>query len=217
MTSIATEQTRVSSSSRRASAPPSKGVSGRMAFVREFIRSPRVLGTCFTSSERLARAMVEGLDLEGARAVVEYGPGTGAVTGAVLERIPGECRFVAIERSPGLARVFRGRFPGVRLYEDDAANVRRLCKVEGIAAVDCIVSGLPWLLFPEAVQRALLRETVGVLRPGGGFTTVTYRAERLVPGVGRFRRLMEEVFSEVALSRRVWGNIPPAFVYRCRK
>jgi phosphatidylethanolamine/phosphatidyl-N-methylethanolamine N-methyltransferase len=192
---------------------------GRGVFLREFFRSPRVLGTCFTSSRALAAKMVDGLDLARAKAVIEYGPGTGAVTGAILEHIPDGCRFLAVERNPSLARVFRARFPGVTLFEEDAAGVRALCARAGVrtGAVDCIVSGLPWLAFAPGVQRTILRETVAALRPGGGFTTVTYSAGHLHPRARPFRRLLQFVFSEVTVSKPVWLNLPPASVYLCRK
>jgi phosphatidylethanolamine/phosphatidyl-N-methylethanolamine N-methyltransferase len=211
MTSVATPR---SALPQRARASAGRGV-----FLREFFRSPRVLGTCFTSSRALAAKLVDGLDLTRARAVIEYGPGTGAVTGAILDRIPGDCRFFAVERNPILARVFRARFPDVTLFEHDAADVRRLCARAGVrsGAVDCIVSGLPWLAFAPTVQRAILKETVAALAPGGGFTTVTYSAGRLHPKARPFRRLLQSFFSEVTVSKPVWLNLPPASVYLCRK
>lgn len=187
-----------------------------IAFLREYLRAPQDLGTCFVSSRRMSRAMVEGLGLERARAVVEFGPGTGAVTRAVLERIPEDCAFVAIERNGRMAELFRETFPRVRLYEDDAANVGAICAKEGIDALDAVISGLPWLLFPESLQAHILRETVRLMRPGAGFNAITYNAGRLMPKVRKFRRLMESVFSEVSVKGPIWGNLPPAFVYHCR-
>lgn len=200
------------SPTRRARAAPAS----RMAFLREYLRAPGDLGTCFVSSKRMSRAMVEGLDLERARAVVELGPGTGAITRAVLERIPAGCSFVAIERNDRMAELFRGKFPRVRLYADDAANIGTICAREGIGGVDAVVSGLPWLIFPEALQARILRETVGLMRPGARLNAITYNAGRLMPKVRRFRRLMESMFSEVGVRGPIWGNLPPAFVYSCR-
>lgn len=191
----------------------------RFAFLQEFLRSPLELGTCFTSSPSLSRAMVRGLDLAGARCVVELGPGTGPLTQRILEQIPSGCTFFAIERNAGLAELLHKRWPRLSVHVDDAANIREICASHGIepGGVDAVVSSIPFLLLPPPVQAQILHEVAGVIRPGGGFTTVTYRAEGLLPGVKPFRRLLEAEFSNVSGPRAVIANVPPAFVYRCTK
>lgn len=190
-----------------------------MAFLREFLKAPVELGTCFTSSKALARAMVSGLGLETARTVIELGPGTGAITEEVLARIPKGCKFFGIERNAGLVRELRKRWPEFSVHHEDARNLRAVCEKEGVrpGEVDIVVNSLPFLLFPEALQDEILRETAAVLRPGGRFTLITYRIEGLMPSVRKFRSLMEQHFSDVRLRRRVLQNIPPASVYWCQK
>jgi phosphatidylethanolamine/phosphatidyl-N-methylethanolamine N-methyltransferase len=192
---------------------------GGIAFLREFLKAPVELGTCFTSSKALARAMVSGLGLETAQTVIELGPGTGAITEEVLRRIPKGCRFFAIERNAGLVRELRRRWPDLSVHQDDARNLRAICEREGVrpGEVDVVVNSLPFLLFPEELQDEILRETAAVLRPGGRFTLITYRIEGLMPSVRKFRRLMERHFSDVRLRRRVLQNMPPASVYWCTR
>lgn len=210
---------------RRAPRPPSgprgpkRHGRGGLAFLREFLRAPVELGTCFASSKTLSRALVEGLGLETARAVVEYGPGTGALTEEVLARIPKDCRFIAIERNAGLAGELRARWPELHVHQDDARNAVAICQKEGVSPgeVDVVVNSLPFLLFPPDVQDELFRTTSELLRPGGRFTLLTYRIEGLMPSVNRVKRLMENYFSHVELRRRVFQNVPPASVYWCRK
>ena len=195
-----------------------KDRAGRLVFLREFLRRPGQLGTCFTSSKPLARKMVEGLGIERARNVVELGPGPGPVTAEILSRLPAGARFLAIEQNPALAAVLRERFPGLRIAIDDAANIERLCRRAGIApgAVDCIVSGVPFLLLEPPAQRRLLAAIAAVLKPGGMFSQVTYGAEGLMPKARRFRALLESLFPHVRRIGPVLTNVPPAFVYKCR-
>jgi phospholipid N-methyltransferase len=80
---------------------------GRMTFFKEFLRSPKELGTCFKSSAALCRAIVDGLGLESARTVIELGAGDGPLTRRILRRLAPACRFFAVERSEALARVLR--------------------------------------------------------------------------------------------------------------
>ncbi|HYE03264.1 MAG TPA: methyltransferase domain-containing protein [Phycisphaerales bacterium] len=189
----------------------------RRRFIREFLGEPKVIGALAPSSPWLAARMVEGLDWEGARGVVEYGPGTGAVTEHILANLRPGARFVAIERNLEMSRLSAERFPAARIVNDNAANVRAICQREGIDRVDLVLSGLPWPSFSSRLRTEILRATVDVLRPGGTFVTFGYHVGLLMRGAWHFRRLVEELFSEVTTSDVVWRNVPPAFIYRCRK
>lgn len=188
-----------------------------LKFLRQFLRKPGTTGAVAPSSRSLAVEMVAWLDLEKAGAVVEYGPGTGAFTDAVLARLPASCRFFMIEVNPLFVNLLRKRHPERVIYEDSVSNVRWLCRREGIAEVDCIISGLPWASFPEAMQIEYLDAMMTVLKPGGQFVTFAYLQGLLMPAGQQFRRKLQKYFSEVAHSRTVWMNLPPAFVYRCRR
>ncbi len=183
-------------------------------FIGQFIEEPRVIGAVAPSSSRMARLMLEGLDLANASAVLEYGPGTGAFTVEILRRLGPRTRFVAIEVNPRMAAMMRHRFPHVRLLEESVENARSICDGEGIASADVIVSGLPWTMFDEALQRRILDGVKAVLRPGGVFVTFAYTFTAMMPAGRRFVRLMREYFPRVERSRIEWRNIPPAAVLR---
>ena len=188
-----------------------------MRFLREFIASPTVIGAVAPSSEHLARAMVDGLDLKNARAVLEYGPGTGIVTDHIRKGIAPYTRLAAIEINPRMATFFKQRHPDVPLYEDTVANARMICDYADIEMVDCIVSGLPWSTFSEPLQVKLLDEMMRVLRPGGCFVTFAYIHGLALPPAKRFANLLQKYFGSVSKSGIIWRNVPPALVYRCRR
>jgi phosphatidylethanolamine/phosphatidyl-N-methylethanolamine N-methyltransferase len=174
-------------------------------------------GAVAPSSSFLARTIVEDLDLTSASAVLEYGPGTGSFTSQIVRQLAPSSRLLAIELNPELARLFRARHPKVALVEDSVANVRAICDRAGIDHVDCIVSGLPWASFTTDMQRRFLDEMMRVLKPGGRFVTFAYVHGVVLPPAKEFARLLPKYFSSVAKSPVVWLNLPPAFVYRCRK
>lgn len=177
-----------------------------------------MVGAIAESSSYLARRIVEGLDLRNAKAVLEYGPGTGAVTDYILRDLNPRAKFVAIEVNSEFAHDFRRRHPGVDLVEDSVENVRSICDRAGIETADCIVSGLPWGGFPYAFQVKLMDKMMSVLKPGGSFVTFAYvHAAGLQPRGRRFATLLPRYFTTVAKSPVVWLNVPPAFVYRCRR
>lgn len=49
-------------------------------FLKNFIKQPRQIGSIIPSSNKLSRKMVEQIDFEKAKYVIELGPGTGCYT-----------------------------------------------------------------------------------------------------------------------------------------
>jgi len=193
------------------------GTAGSLVFLKQFLRHPVQVGAVAPSSPPLVRQMVEWIDWGSARSVVEYGPGTGVFTEAIRSRLHPEGRFFAIEQAPDLATLTRARCPGTQVYEASAADVGRLCDIEGIDSIDAILCGLPWAAFPESLQRQIMEATVQRLRPGGQFATFAYWQGVVLPAGRRFSRRLRHTFSSVHRSPTAWRNLPPAFVYRCRK
>lgn len=188
-----------------------------LRFLSSFFQRPHVVGAIAPSSAGLARCMVEWIDWPHLQAVIEYGPGTGSFTAAILEAKKQESRLFAIELGPAFVEIMQRRFPEVVVHQDSVANVRALCDREGIEQVDAIVSGLPWAAFPESLQTQFLDAAMTVLKPGGQFVTFAYLQGLLLPAGKRFRRMLHRYFTAVDTSRVVWFNLPPAFVYRCRR
>ena len=161
--------------------------------------------------------MVAGLDLRNARAVLEYGPGTGTVTDHIRREIAPHTKLTAIEINPRMAALFKQRHPDILLFQDTVANARVICDYAGIDFVDCVVSGLPWSTFSEPLQVKVLDETMRVLKPGGSFVTFAYIHGLALPTGKRFAVLLRKYFPVVSKSPVIWRNVPPALVYRCHR
>ena len=199
----------------------------RATFLREFLRRPGRVGAISPSSPQLAQSMVNGLDFSKIRSIVEYGPGSGVFTRAVLERLPkgwlvsegGQGRFIAIEYSEQLAELVRDRFSGVSVVHDSAEHVEAICEQHGVrpGELDVVISGIAWVSVPPARATRMLEATSRVLRSGGEFRTFGYYLGLMMPGAWHLRAEVKRLFADVEMSRAVWANMPPAFVYRCRK
>ena len=161
--------------------------------------------------------MVQHADLAHADVVLEYGPGTGVFTGHILRQLPHGSKFAAIEINPQLAAIFRTAHPGVPLFEDSVENVRAICDSMRVAKVDCVISGLPWALFSKTMQVTILDQMMRVLKPGGRFVTFSYLQSFPLPSARHFVALLPAYFATVSKSPIVWRNVPPAFVYCCRR
>jgi len=188
----------------------------RVLFLRKFLQTPVQIGSVVPSSESLARMITDAIGLEQARSVAELGPGTGAFTGTIVQRIAPHVKLLAVEVDPVFAAAVQARFPQIRVVNGPAENL--VDYLSGAAgSLDCIVSGLPWALFPAAQQERILGAILASLRPGGWFATFGYVHAAWAPAGRRFKRLLMTRFSAVERTPVVWGNFPPAFVYRCRR
>ncbi len=194
--------------------PPSKA-----RFLAQFIAKPGVIGAVAPSSRWLARAMVKGLDLARADAVVEFGPGSGAFTDEILSQVGLDTKFFAIERNAPMARHLRERHPALHVVTGDAGDVVKLAGEQGIPAggVDCILSGLPWPSFSDELRTRILEAAAAALKPGGELRTFGYHCGLTMRGAWHFRREARRVFSSVTIGPVIWRNLPPAFVYCCKK
>lgn len=202
--------------SKRPSAVTSQ-VAERLAFLGAFLRKPLVVGAITPSSRALALAMVEGMELKRAKLVIELGPGTGAFTKVILERLGRQTEFVALELDKVSAKRLRQQFPGVAFYHDSAENLHHYVARSRSKRADIVISGLPWTILPRPVHDRIFREIIDSLAPDGCFATFAYLHGCCLPSAGRFRNLLKEHFQQVERSRVVWRNIPPAFVYRCSR
>ena len=191
-------------------------VAERLQFLGAFLREPARVGAFVPSSPALAQAMLCGCDLKDAKTVVEFGPGTGAFTRLILERIGKQTAFLALELDEKHARGLRQHFPRLNVYHDSAERIQKYLAQHRRSKADYIISGLPWANMAVKVQEHILNAVVASLAPDGMFTTFSYVHACWLPRARRFRDRLENYFAEVKTSRIVWRNVPPAFVFRCR-
>ena len=184
----------------------------------EFLRTPREIGTISPSSKSLVAAMVDWVDWNRVEVAVEYGPGKGAITKEIVQRVRrGRTTFFAIELNASFATSFRKAFPDVSLHEDSVGNIAAICAEHGVTKIDCVISGLPWATFSDEQQELYLHEMLKKMPRGAQFVSFAYLVGLPLTSGRRFRRRLDDVFTSVETSEIVWKNFPPAVVYRCRK
>jgi phosphatidylethanolamine/phosphatidyl-N-methylethanolamine N-methyltransferase len=183
-----------------------------LRFVEAFLREPLAVGSLWPSSPALARAVVNSCEFQPGDTVVELGPGTGAFTELLLERLDARGRLIAVEISPTNIEVLRRRFPPCRLIHDSAENLPRHL---GRQRADCIISGLAWANMLPRVQDRILKAVWTSLSSQGQFVAFAYAHAFLMPTSLRFRRLLFRNFARVETTPIVWRNLLPAYIYRC--
>ncbi len=175
-------------------------------FLREWLANPQHMGSVTPSSRKLAAAMAHWLPADPESYVLELGPGTGAVTQALLERGLREEKLVAIEHNPHMAQLLRKRFPRAHIITGDAWQLDDLLRnhSEPVENVGTVFSSLPLLNFPPEAAEALAQKIRAVLQPHGNWVQYSYRIHKLrTRGTSKFK---------LRHSKIVWLNFPPARV-----
>jgi phospholipid N-methyltransferase len=182
---------------------------GRLAFLREFLRSPRQIGSVVPSSHFLERRLVEVSGAAHARLVVEFGPGTGGTTQALLRALPSDARLLAIEINPRFASHLKWVADSrLIVHAGTAADIREALALRGLSHPDVVLSGIPFSTVPPAAGRGILRAVWAALAPGGRFVAYQFCNSVAVLGRGIFGT--PDVTIELL-------NVPPMRVYCWRK
>jgi phospholipid N-methyltransferase len=183
-------------------------------FFRRFLTNPRTVGALFPSTRSMGQAMLAGVDLRRGDVVLEYGPGTGSLTEAILRksRMVGGLRYLGIEREAGFCAILRARMPEFEFANAQVEDVESLLAERGLPPPKAIISGLPLIFLPS--MPAIVGTASSVLAPGGSFRTFSYLQSWITPGARDLRRLMRTHFARFRHGAPVWSNFPPAFVLR---
>ncbi len=179
--------------------------------LREWFFNPQRTGAVAPSSPQLAAAMARWLPPNPDSFVLELGPGTGAVTEALMANGLREDRLVAIENNPTLAKLLRKRFPRAQIITGDAWHLDYLLRNrhEAIESVGAVVSSLPLLNFPPEKAEELAEKIRDILEPQGTWVQYSY-------AIGKGRSRGASRFQLIA-SKIVWFNLPPARVHVFQK
>jgi len=188
------------------------GLREHMLIFTRFLRNPRSVGAVWSSGRALAEHMVAGLPKDAPVTVVELGPGTGAFTGAIVQRLGSSARFLAVDIEAAFVENIRQRWPSVECVCASAEHLENLLDVRQLGPVDHVISGLPFASLPVAMTRRILDGLERTLRSGGTFTTFQYIHGYSMPWGRLFRHLMSERMGGPPERHLVLKNFPPAYV-----
>ncbi len=178
-----------------------------LPFLKAWLAAPLRVAAIAPSGPALARAMTAEIG-SATGPVIEFGPGTGVFTQAILDAgVPAD-KLVMIEAASEFATLLRARFPAVRLVEGSAGDLADV-PLFGAGTAGAVVSGLPILSMPKPVVRAILAKAFSELRPGGAMFQFTYGYR--CPVADAVLAAMGLTASRTAT---VFANAPPASVYR---
>ena len=178
-----------------------------LLFFRQLLTNPKDISAIAPSSQWLGRAMARDLGPHTGR-VVEFGPGTGRLTEAILAKGVAPRDLTLFEMNADFAAHLGRRFAGVTLHHAGAQMAPDLIHGQ----VGAVISGLPLLSMPALLREMIVKAAVDILAPDGIFVQFTY---------GPRPPVSDDQIARLGLTvdtgRTVWLNLPPATVYTFRK
>jgi phosphatidylethanolamine/phosphatidyl-N-methylethanolamine N-methyltransferase len=178
-------------------------------FLRSWIEKPLHMGAVMPSGRFLARTMAQYVDPDAEGPVIELGPGTGAITNALIEHGVEQKRLVLVEYNPGFCALLRDRYQQAKVVQGDAYALRDTLWNVLNAPATAVVSGLPLVTKPMMTRMKLIRDAFTKLARGAPFIQFTYAVVPPIP------KSLPGVSTEA--SERIWMNLPPARVWVYRK
>jgi len=177
-------------------------------FFKGMMQGPKTVGSIAPTSSITARKMASVIDTHSGLPVLELGPGTGAITKAILAHGVAPDNLVAIEYSTDFFNHLTKRYSGVHFINGDAFDLDRTLGVLRGQMFDSVISGIPLLNFPMQARVALLESLLDRLPPGRPVMQISYGA--VSPIIARPDRYHIKHFDFIV------RNIPPAqlWVYR---
>ncbi|HZT01136.1 MAG TPA: rRNA adenine N-6-methyltransferase family protein [Steroidobacteraceae bacterium] len=180
-----------------------------LLFARNFFRHPRMLGSIVPSSRFLIKELLQPIDWNQARVIVEYGPGVGVITEEILRRMRSDAILIAIEMNPDFVTHLRSTLPDERLQvvEGSAELVCEVLERFGRGKANYIISGIPFSTIPAAVRERILRNTSEALAPGGAFLVFQF-STRVLEDLQRVFHYVRRKFEPL--------NVLPAHLFFCQ-
>ena len=172
-------------------------------FLGEMMRRPTQVVAIAHSSAATARLMVKGLQ-ETQGPIVEIGSGTGSFTKAILASGVAPERLTLMEMNPRFCENLAEKFPGVRVINRPAQDIRDI----GLTGVEAVVSGIAVLSRPT-LQREIVGRALDVMAPRAFFNQFTYSTHSPIS-----IQMQQELGVTSEKLGTAWVNLPPARVYR---
>jgi len=203
-------------------------------FLTQFLRNAETTGSVIPSGRALATALCRHVGEDAPQKILEAGPGTGAVTGFIIDRLRQKDRLWMVELNPTFAAHLRTMFrqkPAFRAVAKRChlveGSVQQLGPLSDDEKFDLVISGLPLNNFSSREVRDILEAYANLLKPGGilsFFQYILIRPAKMVVSLGADRarlkgvgKAIEGILGEREFAReRVWVNVPPACVHHIR-
>lgn len=143
-------------------------------FFKGMVSQPKAVGAIVPTSLYTGRKMASVINVESGLPVLELGPGTGAITKAILQRGIAPEKLYSIEYSKDFYDQLITDFPDVNFINGDAFDLKTSLGAAYHQQFDCVISAVPMLNFPMDTRIRLLDELLSLLPEGRPVIQISY-------------------------------------------
>ncbi len=182
----------------------------KRSFINQFMKDKKMVGSIRPSSKYLMNKMLENIDFNTARVIVELGPGTGVFTYEILKRMSHDSVLLIFELNQGFMRTLRKNIKDKRaiFIYDSAEKIQEYIQKHELGKADAIISSLPLYNFPQELRDTIVNNSFDALKDTGKYIQFQYTKQA--------KKMLQAKFNTVSISFTPL-NFPPAFVYTCDK
>jgi len=185
-------------------------LSKKFNFFKEAIKNYKTSGTVAPSSKYLASKMLREINFLDAKIIIELGPGNGAITHSILNKIQPNTILICFEINDAFYKELKKiKHPQLIVLRASAENMVKEIKKLGYHEANYIISSLPLTIIPKEVSHSILLESYKLLNDKGLFIQYQY-------SLTYYKKLKEIFGKDIKLSFEPL-NFPPAFIYNCIK
>lgn len=185
-------------------------MSKKVSFFKEAIKNYKTSGTLVPSSKFLANRMLNSVNFSEAKTIIELGPGNGAITKAILEKMTPKTTLICFEINDVFYQELQQlKHPNIIILNASAENLEKELKKLKIEHVDYVISSLPLTIIPNKISTEILKQSYRSLKQRGLFIQYQYSLT--------YYKKLKGVFGKNIILDFETFNFPPAFVYKCVK
>lgn len=181
-------------------------------FIKQFFKDKKMVGAVSPSTRFLGEKMLQNIDFNSAKLIIELGPGTGVFTDEIIKRMASDAILLVFELNDNFYESLAERIkdPRVKIFHESAEFIQKYITEEQgeNTKADVVVSSLPLMVFPESLRNSVVDASFNCLKQKGKYVQFQYSLQS--------KKLLESKYKDVSISFTI-KNFPPAFVYTCNK
>jgi len=182
----------------------------RIDFFKVAVKSLKTSGTIAPSSRYLAQKMLKNIDFSTTEVLVELGSGNGAITHQILKKLAPNSHLICFEVNDDFyTELKKIQHPQLTILKVSAEHIKFELEKLGFASACHIVSSLPLTIIPKEISNVILKNSLNSLEKNGTFIQYQY-------SLTYYKRLKTVFKDAISLDFELL-NLPPAFVYHCKK